>query len=921
MDPLSAGASVLAFIGILNSLQSIYNTLSSVNDGPESLRQAANNVIQLRSIVQKLQAQQSRIDPESQIQLKHCADDVKAIATKLDALQVSPSEKRAGRIWKRIKTALNEKDLDRMSKVIHDHSTALSLRLIVQQRDIVVECRDQILFLKSNLAPGQEQHAATCSSRAEASGTQSNGAAPAIQSHIDAMMRILLQLQAQIPSRPVDHRAVVDLTHVGDGEAELVAHGEEEESDAVSSELLQTINELCMLIGVDERTIPSDDAEDIIEKLEKLLSCTKSNHFAKLEAGLAKDIGRMACHLRSSARLSLNQGDRKNANHVGVGFIHRRNRQQVLDAGTGQLIISTRRLGYQSKGPAVRRSDTDNQITRDEDAEDLATTFTFFPSKASTQRKMLKVSTHHTNQPTRGVSLSIPNICVNLVRPLDSPVFRLVTTGDLDGLLRLLAAGDASLRDHDEHGRSLLTYSVWQPEVCKFLVKHGLDVNHIAPPMLDPEDLSLQFHHPRATSSAVRPRSSILLMLQELRPHPDESVVVHRYHMPGSSEGPIEQCRQILLEAGADPMLQVRDWIFSDTPFYAIMRGGDLLSMRTFFDYGSPFINIDSRDTSIEGGNQTALLIHCGGSFTKRSIEFLLRRGANVNAEDPNGQSCLHIVSRNRQMLRYRFDDVLDAMTLLIRSGANVYWKDHEGRSVSELAYQGQTDQYGRYNLGSSYGDIWDKVLATCGYQVSDFRQGYPRTARYAKHYHRSKFVRMWQGQHHLCPYWDEDKATYGRDPYGYTKVDHGGGSDSDEDSEDSMLDVDTEDGESIQEESPEDGGTDLTGEDRKMGDTSLLENEGNEMEDMRSTGSSEGSYMGSQTHANEDMDLEYGMQSRSGPEPGNTGTTTEAYEPVGESSHTHPFTATSPRPLDTQTRRQWYHAHVSEELLDNPWD
>ena len=135
MDPVSAGASVLAFFGILNSLQLIYEALSSIQDGPESVRLAANNVNQLRSILERLQHQQSLTDlDDDEAHLRQCADDVEVIANKLMRLQISPYEKRSGKIWKRIKAALNEKDLDRMNIVIASHSTALNLRLIVQQR-------------------------------------------------------------------------------------------------------------------------------------------------------------------------------------------------------------------------------------------------------------------------------------------------------------------------------------------------------------------------------------------------------------------------------------------------------------------------------------------------------------------------------------------------------------------------------------------------------------------------------------------------------------------------------------------------------------------------------------------------------------------------------------------------------------------
>jgi hypothetical protein len=55
---------------------------------------------------------------------------------------------------------------------------------------------------------------------------------------------------------------------------------------------------------------------------------------------------------------------------------------------------------------------------------------------------------------------SISRLQVNRVLPSDSPVFKLVKQGKLQDLLQMLQNGEASLRDHDEHGASLLFVSI-----------------------------------------------------------------------------------------------------------------------------------------------------------------------------------------------------------------------------------------------------------------------------------------------------------------------------------------------------------------------------------------------------------------------------------------------------------------------------
>ncbi|KAI1327584.1 hypothetical protein F5Y16DRAFT_188132 [Xylariaceae sp. FL0255] len=79
-----------------------------------------------------------------------------------------------------------------------------------------------------------------------------------------------------------------------------------------------------------------------------------------------------------------------------------------------------------------------------------------------------------------GSFTSFPRISVNNIVPEDSLVFEVARTGCVEDLKRLISEGKASLRDHDEDGRSLLHYSTNNPTICQFLVKNGLDVDAVA---------------------------------------------------------------------------------------------------------------------------------------------------------------------------------------------------------------------------------------------------------------------------------------------------------------------------------------------------------------------------------------------------------------------------------------------------------
>ncbi|KAI5468095.1 hypothetical protein BGZ63DRAFT_372941 [Mariannaea sp. PMI_226] len=718
MDPLSAGASVLAFFGILNSLQQIYKTLSSVKDGPQNIRLAANSVDQLRSILTEIQQKQCLNDPDGRLLLKKCAEDVGSVAAKLAKLRITPTESRGGKMWKRIKAALSESDLDHMRQVLSGHSAALGLRLIVLQRDVLVECRDEILSLKSNVANQQGTQRATPS--------HNIASCPNSEARMDTMMQMLRDLQAQISVQATSRPAVIE-------PSENLA----EDPQDVRSQLNDAINELCLLISNRKGIIRVNDAEEIIKKVENLTCFAKSDELRYCSEGtedqslhrgeLAQDLKRISRHLMSSSRFSMN--GRVQKTRPGGENIHSRRQQWTVDIRTGQLQLSIRKMKH-----LLRESD-DSRNLSGEEAEDFSATLAFFPSKKSIHKTMLVVDFHHSER-MYGDLLTIPRICVNTIQPNDAKVFEFVLKGNLEGLRKCLAEGDASIRDHDEDGMSLLFHAMDQPDICKFLVESGLDVDHL--------------------TQTVCGLSSITPL---------------RYAIPISGKRDelqrINQCRTVLLEAGADPLLGFDSGGYENHAFRGVLDSGHAAeSIAVFLNHGWPFINIE---TLVNGA--TPLLHIIGGyehGLSLDCISMLLRRNANVHAVDKNGMSCLHRAIFSAQG-PYCLVEEFKVLALLVKSGANVHHVDKRGVSVSEAAYEKKlsSDHWGNW-IGSYWGDIWDAVLAACGYQVSDFRQRHPRTAQYTCTYPRSLFKIIWKEYEDLCPYWDEDEATYRSDSKGH---------------------------------------------------------------------------------------------------------------------------------------------------------
>lgn len=101
-----------------------------------------------------------------------------------------------------------------------------------------------------------------------------------------------------------------------------------------------------------------------------------------------------------------------------------------------------------------------------------------------------------------------------------------------------------------------------------------------------------------------------------------------------------------------------------------------------------------------------------------------------------------------------------EIISLLVDSGADVYARDFDDVSVSEARYI-QDGQISLNFINSSEGDIWDNVLARQGYNIAEFRKGWPRVAKYSTgnpwwyhNYEREDFELLWEGMEHLCPYY-----------------------------------------------------------------------------------------------------------------------------------------------------------------------
>ena len=144
--------------------------------------------------------------------------------------------------------------------------------------------------------------------------------------------------------------------------------------------------------------------------------------------------------------------------------------------------------------------------------------------------------------------------------------------------------------------------------------------------------------------------------------------------------------------------------------------------------------------------------IDIGAQMHIRKLATLLEGPSTIADRTPEGYTCLHccLCLDGKEVLPREWHD---CMVYLVRQGADVNAKDIRGVSVSEFAYR---PSHLSERVSSCLGDLWDAVLDTCNYDISEFRIGFPRRARYTVDYTRGDFEALWKGRERRCPYWDD---------------------------------------------------------------------------------------------------------------------------------------------------------------------
>ncbi|KAF7562673.1 hypothetical protein G7046_g1499 [Stylonectria norvegica] len=243
MDPLSAGASVLAFLTLgLKTATTIHQILSSFKNAPQAVLELNHDVTSLSAILERLLKcthAANSTDAPFKSHLDQCTKDLSDIEIKLRSFS-APSHSRSSRVLNNVRTVWKEKDLEQARSRIRDHCTQLNLHLGLIQVEV-----------NADISSALTNHASSTA----------------------AVLQQLLDGYAKLQDR-LDTNAAATLSDIGapnvttDGCSSGIV---EPEVMDVCSDLEESIVRLCNLVEMEEPGLDSEDAQQIIDDVERLV--------------------------------------------------------------------------------------------------------------------------------------------------------------------------------------------------------------------------------------------------------------------------------------------------------------------------------------------------------------------------------------------------------------------------------------------------------------------------------------------------------------------------------------------------------------------------------------------------------------------------------------------------------------------------
>lgn len=141
MEAIGAGVGVLTLITFaLQSTKKIYETVSSIKNGPQQVGQLTSAVRNLQLVLtQLLNCRAIQIaDSETDLEIisnliSECRVDLARYEKELEEIRICPDDRATGKAWKKFKTVLRQKDFQWMCVAVNHHFNELNCQLNIIQ--------------------------------------------------------------------------------------------------------------------------------------------------------------------------------------------------------------------------------------------------------------------------------------------------------------------------------------------------------------------------------------------------------------------------------------------------------------------------------------------------------------------------------------------------------------------------------------------------------------------------------------------------------------------------------------------------------------------------------------------------------------------------------------------------------------------
>ncbi|RSM03369.1 hypothetical protein CDV31_010501 [Fusarium ambrosium] len=253
MEAIGTGASTLAFVLLaLKSAKVIHESLSAIKDAPRIVRELAQDIQLLQSVLGRLTNCPLSHAPSSTItsfqdMLKACTAELSGIENRLEQFKKKPESSRSSRVYKGILGYVKKEELEEARSRVRDKTTQANLYLGLLQAQAISDTTSKI-----------------------------DDQATATTGILEQILGEVVRLHSRLDNNDTSTTQHDDLAE--DASASITQNLE---TMTLCSELEESISRLSSLVDHDGLTLDADDAEQIIDDLRKFIVIARDKVAAK----------------------------------------------------------------------------------------------------------------------------------------------------------------------------------------------------------------------------------------------------------------------------------------------------------------------------------------------------------------------------------------------------------------------------------------------------------------------------------------------------------------------------------------------------------------------------------------------------------------------------------------------------------------